>query len=136
MGERRKVVLDHIGITVSDAERSRQFYKQALAPLGIALIMSVGPEHTPSGGTAHGFGSDGKPYFWFGDNAAAGGSVHVAFAAATRAQVDDFYRAALAAGGRDNGAPGLRSQYHPGYYGAFVLDPDGMNVEAVCHRPE
>jgi len=129
-------MLDHIGITVADAERSRQFYEQALAPLGIALIMTVGPEHTPSGGTAYGFGSDGKPYFWFGDHAGAGSRVHVAFAAASRAQVDDFHRAALAAGGIDNGAPGPRPQYHPGYYGAFVLDPDGMNIEAVCHRPE
>jgi catechol 2,3-dioxygenase-like lactoylglutathione lyase family enzyme len=129
-------MLDHVGIAVADAGRSRAFYEQALAPLGIGLIMSVTPEQTESGGTAHGFGSDGKPYFWFGDNEAVGEGTHVAFAAGTRADVDAFYAAALAAGGRDNGAPGLRPHYHPNYYGAFVLDPDGINVEAVCHRPE
>ena len=128
-------MLDHVGFAVADAERSRA-YEAALAPLGIALIMSVTPEQTESGGTAHGFGSDGKPYFWVGDNERVGEGTHVAFAAATRAQVDAFHAAALAAGGRDHGAPGLRPHYHPNYYGAFVLDPDGINVEAVCHRPE
>jgi catechol 2,3-dioxygenase-like lactoylglutathione lyase family enzyme len=129
-------MLDHVGFAVSDAERSRRFYETVLAPLGISLIMTVGPEHTESGGTAHGFGSDGKPYFWFGDNERVGEGSHIAFAAGTRTEVDAFYQAALAAGGRDNGAPGLRPQYHPDYYGAFVFDPDGMNIEAVCHRPE
>ncbi|MEO7865763.1 MAG: VOC family protein [Sphingomicrobium sp.] len=129
-------MIDHIGFAVADAERSRTFYEAALAPLGITLIMSVTPEQTASGGTGHGFGSDGKPYFWFGDNDKVGEGSHIAFAANTRAEVDAFYQAALAAGGRDNGSPGLRPQYHPDYYGAFVLDPDGMNIEAVCHRPE
>jgi catechol 2,3-dioxygenase-like lactoylglutathione lyase family enzyme len=129
-------MLDHVGFAVADAERSRRFYEAALAPLGIALIMSVTPDQTESGGTAHGFGSDGKPYFWFGDNERVGEGTHVAFAVDSRADVDAFYRAALAAGGKDNGAPGLRPHYHPDYYGAFVLDPDGMNIEAVCHRPE
>jgi catechol 2,3-dioxygenase-like lactoylglutathione lyase family enzyme len=129
-------MLDHVGFAVADAERSRRFYAQALAPLGIALIMSVTPEQTESGGTAHGFGSDGKPYFWVGDNEAVGEGTHVAFQARTRAEVRAFHEAALAAGGRDKGAPGLRPHYHPDYYGAFVLDPDGINVEAVCHRPE
>ena len=129
-------MLDHVGFAVADAERSRRFYEQALAPLGITLILSVNPEQTEAGGTAHGFGSEGKPYFWFGDNERVGEGTHVAFTAETRAKVDAFYEAALAAGGRDNGAPGLRPHYHPNYYGAFVHDPDGINVEAVCHRPE
>ena len=129
-------MLDHVGFAVSDAERSRRFYEQALAPLGITLIMSVTPDQTESGGTAHGFGSDGKPYFWVGDNERTGEGTHVAFTAKSRAEVDAFYEAALAAGGRDNGAPGIRPHYHPDYYGAFVLDPDGINIEAVSHRPE
>ncbi|HYI49863.1 MAG TPA: VOC family protein [Allosphingosinicella sp.] len=129
-------MLDHVGFAVSDAERSRAFYEQALAPLGIALLMTATPDQTESGGTAHGFGSDGKPYFWVGDNEAVGEGTHVAFAADTRAKVDAFHQAALAAGGRDNGAPGLRPHYHANYYAAFVLDSDGINVEAVCHRPE
>ena len=127
-------MLDHVGFAVADAERSRRFYEQALAPLGITLIMSVTPEQTGSAGTGHGFGSQGKPFFWIGDHDSASRGTHVAFAAETRAVVDAFYEAALAAGGRDNGAPGLRPHYHPNYYGAFVLDPDGMNIEAVCHK--
>ena len=129
-------MLDHVGFAVSDAERSRRFYEQALAPLGITLIMSVTPDQTESRGTAHGFGSDGKPYFWVGDNERTGEGTHVAFTAKSRVEVDAFYEAALAAGGRDNGAPGIRPHYHPDYYGAFVLDPDGINIEAVSHRPE
>ena len=129
-------MLDHVGFAVSDAERSRRFYERALAPLGITLIMSATPEQTESGGTAHGFGSEGKPYFWIGDNERVGEGNHIAFQARSRAEVDAFYEAALAAGGRDNGAPGLRPHYHPNYYGAFVFDPDGTNVEAVSHRPE
>ena len=129
-------MIDHVGFAVSDAERSKTFYEEALAPLGISLIMSVPPEKTEAGGTAHGFGSEGKPYFWIGDNEAVGEGTHVAFLARSRSDVDAFYQAALAAGGRDNGAPGVRAKYHPNYYGAFVLDPDGINVEAVCHRPE
>ncbi len=129
-------MIDHVGFAVSDAERSRAFYEQALAPLGIGLIMSVTPEQTESGGSAHGFGSDGKPYFWIGDNERVGEGTHVALEAKTRAEVDAFYQAALDAGGRDNGPPGIRAHYHPNYYGAFVLDPDGNNIEAVCHRPE
>ncbi len=127
-------MLDHVGFAVADAERSRVFYEKALAPLGITLIMSVTPEQTEAGGTAHGFGSHGKPYFWVGDNERVGEGTHVAFAAETRAEVDAFHAAAIAAGGRDNGAPGLRPHYHPNYYGAFVFDPDGINIEAVCHK--
>ena len=127
-------MLDHVGFAVTDAERSKQFYEAALAPLGISLVMSVPPDKTEAGGTAHGFGSNGKPYFWIGDNERVGEGTHVAFTAETRADVDAFYVAAIAAGGRDNGPPGIRAHYHPNYYGAFVFDPDGLNIEAVCHK--
>ncbi len=127
-------MIDHTGFTVSDLKRSRSFYTEALRSLGITLLMEVTAEQ--SGGVAHaGFGSGGKPFFWLGDHGRAGGPVHIAFTADSRAQVDSFYEAALKAGGKDNGAPGLRPHYHENYYGAFVLDPDGNNVEAVCHRP-
>ena len=124
-------MLDHVGIPVSDYARSKAFYLQALAPLGIGLVMEVTPEMTGNGSAA-GFGSEGKPYFWFGDDGAPGEHTHVAFATTSRANVDAFHAAGLAAGGRDNGAPGERP-YHPGYYAAFVLDPDGNNIEAVHH---
>jgi len=127
-------MLDHVGFAVSDLARSRAFYEQALASIGIALIMEVGSELTEAGGTALGFGRDGKPFFWIGDNEQVGEGTHVAFAVPTRAEVDAFHEAALAAGGRDHGAPGLRPHYHPNYYAAFVLDPDGLNIEAVCHK--
>jgi catechol 2,3-dioxygenase-like lactoylglutathione lyase family enzyme len=110
-------MLDHVGLEVSDFERSKAFYESALEPLGIRLIME------PVAGAA-GFGSDTEhgpsPYFWI--------------AARDIETVDAFHAAAIAAGGTDNGAPGPRPIYHPGYYGAFILDPDGNNVEAVCHR--
>lgn len=128
-------MLDHIGFSVSDLPRAKAFYQRALAPLGIDVIMELTAEQT--GGSGHvGFGEQGKPYFWIGDRADAAleGQLHVAFAAPDRAAVDAFYQAALAAGGRDNGAPGLRPHYHANYYGAFVIDPDGHNVEAVCHK--
>lgn len=128
-------MLDHVGIPVSDYTRSLAFYTQVLAPLGIGLIMEV-PQEEIAGAKAAGFGHEGKPYFWFGDDGAPGQHTHVAFAVDSRAKVDAFHSAALAAGGRDNGAPGLRPHYHPDYYGAFVLDPDGHNVEAVCHLPD
>ena len=129
-------MLDHVGFAVTDAEASRRFYEAALAPLGIALLMTVPAEENGSGGTAHGFGKDGNPFFWVGDNERVGEGTHIAFTAGTRAEVDAFHAAALAAGGTDHGAPGLRPRYHPDYYAAFVLDPDGLNIEAVCHRPE
>jgi catechol 2,3-dioxygenase-like lactoylglutathione lyase family enzyme len=129
-------MLDHVGFAVTDAGRSRAYYEKALAPIGITLIATATPDQTEAGGTAHGFGSNGKPYFWIGDNERVGEGTHVAFAVDSRALVDAFYAAAMAAGGRDNGPPGLRPHYHPNYYGAFVLDPDGNNIEAVCHRPE
>ncbi|HUD41785.1 MAG TPA: VOC family protein [Dokdonella sp.] len=127
-------MLDHVGCSVSDFARSLAFYQRALAPLGIGLVMQVGAAETGAGNHA-GFGHAGKPTFWIGDGDARIGHVHVAFASSDRAGVDAFHRAALAAGGTDNGAPGLRPHYHPDYYGAFVLDPDGHNVEVVCHAP-
>lgn len=127
-------MIDHIGLTVGDLERSRDFYTAALAPLGISIQMEVSEEMTGGHGAQLGFGTAEKPFFWIGSGGAAASGVHVAFAALDRAAVEAFHRAALAAGGRDNGAPGLRPQYHPGYYGAFVLDPDGNNVEAVIHE--
>lgn len=127
-------MIDHVGFAVSDFARSRTFYVQALAPLGFAPVMDVTREQSGHyEGT--GFGPPGRPQFWIG-NGERVGATHVAFTAASRAAVDAFHAAALAAGGRDNGAPGLRPHYHPDYYGAFVLDPDGYNVEAVCHAPE
>ncbi len=121
-------MFDHVGLTVSNLERSRAFYAHALAPLGITELARY------DGGV--GFGRE-HPQFWLaqGQAAQARPRTHVAFAAVTRLEVDAFHRAALESGGVDNGAPGLRAHYHPDYYGAFVLDPDGHNVEAVCHRP-
>jgi catechol 2,3-dioxygenase-like lactoylglutathione lyase family enzyme len=128
-------MIDHIGLGVSNMERSKAFYLNALKPLGIGVIMEVSAEET--GGDAHaGFGKDNKAFFWIGTGNKPKGGTHVALTARTRAEVDSFYRAALAAGGRDNGAPGLRPHYHPNHYAAFVLDLDGNNVEAVCRRPE
>ena len=128
-------MIDHIGFAVSDMNRAKAFYIAALKPLGIGVIMEITAEQT--GADAHaGFGADNKAFFWIGTGAKPKGGAHVAFVAQTRTQVDSFHRAALAAGGRDNGAPGPRPHYHPHYYGAFVLDPDGNNIEAVCHRPE
>jgi catechol 2,3-dioxygenase-like lactoylglutathione lyase family enzyme len=123
-------MLDHIGLNVADYARSRDFYAQALAPLGIELLM----EPVPGIG---GFGRDRKPFFWITDQREpTTHNVHVAFVAPDRGTVDAFHAAALRAGGTDNGPPGIRDIYHPTYYGAFVLDPDGNNVEAVSHRPE
>ncbi len=125
-------MLDHVGLEVSDLQRSKAFFEKALAPLGVKLLMEFD-------GAAAGFGEETeygpKPYFWIGERGRPIVSgAHVAFAAPDRETVDAFHAAALAAGGTDNGAPGPRPIYHPGYYGAFVLDPDGNNVEAVCHR--
>jgi catechol 2,3-dioxygenase-like lactoylglutathione lyase family enzyme len=127
-------MIDHIGVAVSNMERAKAFYLNALRPLGIGVIMEVSAEET--GDEAHaGFGADGKAFFWIGTGGKPKGGTHVAFLARTRAEVDAFHRAAMAAGGRDNGAPGVRPHYHANYYGAFVFDPDGNNIEAVCHRP-
>ena len=129
-------MLEHIGFKVSDDAVSKPFYERALAPLGYGLAMEVTPEMTRSNARHAGFGANGKPSFWISTGAPTIGSVHVAFAAKSRTQVDAFPKAALEAGGRDNGAPGLRPHYHPDYYGALVLDHDGHNIEAVCHKSE
>jgi len=128
-------MIDHIGFPASDYARSRGFYDSAPAPVGYTLFIVIDTATTESGSPAAGFGRQGKPDFWIGGEGGLKGVLHVAIAADDRRTVDAFYRAALAAGGRDNGAPGLRPQYHPNYYGAFVLDPDGHNIEAVCHAP-
>jgi catechol 2,3-dioxygenase-like lactoylglutathione lyase family enzyme len=124
-------MIDHIGFPVSNYERAKAFYLAALAPLGYVLIMEV--RQSENDAPAAGFGINGKPDFWIGGEGGLNRRLHIAIAAKDRATVDAFHRAALAAGGTDNGAPGLRPQYHAGYYGAFVLDPDGHNIEAVCH---
>jgi catechol 2,3-dioxygenase-like lactoylglutathione lyase family enzyme len=125
-------MLDHIGLAVTGLARSRAFYEAALAPLGITVLEVI--DENEAGGTAVMMG-DSEPFFVFADNEQPGEGTHVAFRASSRAQVDGFYEAAMAAGGKDNGAPGIRAQYHPNYYAAFVHDPDGINVEAVCHLP-
>lgn len=117
-------VLDHVTLKVSDYPRAEAFYDAALAPLGLKRLFGDGQTYA-------GYG-DSRPFFWIGADGRRG-YAHVAFAVGERAAVDAFHAAALAAGGRDNGAPGLRAHYHPTYYGAFVLDPDGQNIEAVCH---
>ena len=124
-------MIDHIGLSVSDYETSKAFYLAALAPLGYALVMEIA-----EAGPAGGLGEAGKPDFWIAGGGATTPPSHIALRVRDRATVRAFYDAARAAGGRDNGAPGLRPNYHANYYGAFVLDPDGHNIEAVCHDPE
>ena len=124
-------MIDHMGFSVSDYARARAFYEKALAPLGYVLVMETTAQET--GKPAAGFGADGKPDFWIGGEGKLDKPLHIAILAKDRATVDAFYSAAVAAGGRDNGPPGVCPQYHPNYYGAFVLDPDGHNIEAVCH---
>lgn len=128
-------MIDHTGVVVSDFERSKAFYREALAPIGYQLLLEF-----PAAVTGHtdvaGFGEPPKPDFWISRGTPNQPPLHVAFRVNTRAAVDAFHRAALAAGGSDNGAPGLRPHYHPDYYGAFVRCPDGHNIEAVCHLPE
>jgi catechol 2,3-dioxygenase-like lactoylglutathione lyase family enzyme len=123
-------MIDHIGFPVSDYARSKTFYAQALAPLGYALVKEIDGAHTEAKAPAAGFGAGGEPDFWIGGEGGVERQLHVAITTADRANVDAFHRAALAAGGKDNGAPGLRPHYHPNYYAAFV---DGHNIEAVCH---
>ena len=119
-------MLDHVSIGVSDIERSKAFYDQALGPLGIERLYAE---------DGLGYGQDGKAFFWIGLRESVRTGTHICFAAKDRAAVDAFHAAALSAGGRDNGAPGLRLRYHADYYAAFVLDPDGHNIEGVCRRP-
>lgn len=121
-------MFDHLGISVSDLARSASFYAPALAALGYARLAGL-----PGRADVAGFGHADESDFWIRQGVPTSPPLHIAFRASSRAAVDAFHRAALAAGGTDNGAPGLRPQYHPHYYGAYVLDPDGHNVEAVCH---
>ncbi len=120
-------MFDHIGLGVSHCDESRAFFLQALKPLGVDVVMEG--EH------GVGLGKNGKPSLWIRTITDTPVPLHLAFTADSRAAVDAFHQAALAAGGKDNGAPGLRPHYHANYYGAFVIGPDGHNVEAVCHRP-
>lgn len=124
-------ILDHVGLKVSDFDRSFALYREALATLGIDVLadMSFGRDRVAGFGKEH-------PTFWISNGADARGETHVAFTAASQAEVEAFYSVALSMGARDNGAPGLRAQYHSHYFGAYVLDPDGNNIEAVCHAPE
>lgn len=126
-------MIDHTGLNVGDFRKSREFYLRALAPLGYQTIKELPAAIAPEG--AMGLGVPPKADFWIAGGKPQSPRVHVAFRAASRADVDAFYKAAIAAGGRDNGPPGIRAHYHPNYYGAFVLDPDGHNIEAVCHDP-
>jgi catechol 2,3-dioxygenase-like lactoylglutathione lyase family enzyme len=119
-------MIDHVTANVSDFERAKRFYRQALEPLGYSVQMEI------DGGAGFGTG-EGIPDFWIGSRPERG-ATHVAFGASDRATVDAFFEAATAAGGKDNGAPGLRPHYHETYYAAYVHDPDGNNIEAVCHR--
>jgi catechol 2,3-dioxygenase-like lactoylglutathione lyase family enzyme len=124
-------MIDHLGFAVADVKIAKAFYDAALAPLGMKVIMPV----KAPGYEGYGYGLD-RPTFWIGSPGNRATGLHIALAADTRAEVDAFHAAAVAAGGRDNGKPGLRPDYHPNYYGAFVFDPDGNNIEAVCHKPE
>lgn len=128
-------IIDHLNLAVSSIARSRAFYTASLGSIGIDELLHIESDRTESGGEMVGYGKDGKPFFWILDNKRVGEGTHVAFAVDTRAEVEAFYEAALGAGGADNGSPGPRPEYHEDYYGAFVLDPDGINVEAVCHNP-
>jgi catechol 2,3-dioxygenase-like lactoylglutathione lyase family enzyme len=128
-------MIDHLGIAVHDHDASKEFYSKALAPLGIGLIMAVTKEQKGGHGSdSTGFGTQKHPFFWITEGK-VGESVHLCFSADERAQVDAFYKAAIAAGAKDNGGPGIRAHYHPNYYGAFVIDLNGVNLEAACHKP-
>jgi catechol 2,3-dioxygenase-like lactoylglutathione lyase family enzyme len=120
-------MFDHVGFGVTNLAKSKAFFLKALRPLGVAVAME-GPYGV-------GLGKDGKPSLWLSETKEKPAHLHIAIAASTRAEVDAFYQAALGAGGKDNGPPGLRPHYHPSYYGAFVIGPDGHNSEAVCHKP-
>ncbi|NKB54481.1 MAG: VOC family protein [Rhizobiaceae bacterium] len=126
-------MIDHTGISVTDFEKAKNFYDRAFAPLNASLLYVV-PKQFTDGVNVGGYGRD-RPTFWISEGKPQNPPLHIAVTAQTREQVDAFHVAALAAGGADNGSPGLRPHYHENYYGAFVLDPDGNNIEAVCHAP-
>lgn len=127
-------MIDHTGLQVKHPEKSRHFYNKALAPLGYRMLAEIPKEYTDNK-VVLGYGVAPKPDFWISEGIPNQPRIHIAFRAESRKQVDEFYKAALESGGLDNGAPGLRPHYHKDYYGAFVLDPDGHNIEAVCHQP-
>jgi catechol 2,3-dioxygenase-like lactoylglutathione lyase family enzyme len=127
-------MIDHTGVSITDPVKSRKFYEQALAPLGYTVLMEVPAEFT-GGVMVIGLGVAPKPDFWVHEGTPQKPPIHIAFSAESPAIVDAFYAAAIAAGGKDNGPPGPRPHYHKHYYGAFVLDPDGHNIEACCHTP-
>ena len=127
-------MIDHLGISVSNHAASKAFYTKALAPLGIGVVMEVPKEVSGGPSDYTGLGAKDKPFFWITEGKTAS-SMHLCFVAETRAAVDAFYKAAIAAGAKDNGKPGIREHYHPNYYGAFVIDLNGVNLEAVCHKP-
>jgi catechol 2,3-dioxygenase-like lactoylglutathione lyase family enzyme len=127
-------MIDHLGISVREHAKSKDFYTKALAPLNIGVMMEVSQAESGAPSDYTGFGNNNKPFFWIGEGTVASG-MHLCFTADTRAQVDAFYEAAIKAGARDNGKPGVREHYHPNYYGAFVIDLNGVNLEAVCHKP-
>ena len=126
-------MIDHIGLRVSDYQRSKAFYQTALAPLGYTMVMEFDMPEGKVGGMGVG---GAMPDFWISQGEAQRPPLHIAFNAENRAGVDAFHQAACGAGGRDNGKPGLRPHYHQDYYGAFIIDPDGNNIEAVCHKPQ
>ena len=132
--ERSRDLIDHISFGVADFSRSTQFYDYALGTLGISRIIDL-PSENSSGIKVSGYGDD-RPWFWLAEENATSGMVHIAFRAKTRKEVNMFHEAAIRAGGIDNGPPGIRPVYHAEYYAAFVIDPDGHNIEAVCHYPE
>ncbi|WP_394835231.1 VOC family protein [Pendulispora rubella] len=125
-------MIDHVGLKVTDFAKAKAFYTKILAPLGYVPVKEVTAEMTGGTYAGVGFGPAGKPEFWIGTGGASG-PIHVAFLAPNRAAVEAFYAAGIAAGGKDHGPPGVRAHYHPNYFGAFVLDADGNNIEAVCH---
>ena len=128
-------MLDHIGLSVADYPKAKAFYDAVMPTIGASCVMAVAAEETGGTYEGAGYGLNGKPSFWIGTGGRTKGSLHIAFVAESRAAVDAFYAAAIAAGGTDNGPPGIRAHYHPNYYGAFVFDLDGHNIEAVCHKP-
>lgn len=125
-------IINHIELAVADVEAARRFYEAALEPLGLSLVIHIGAGRNARGTARYGFGRNGYPSLWIHEEAGAGLPVHVAFTAPDRTSVGAFHAAALAHGGRDNGPPGIRERYHPAYYAAYVFDPDGNNIEAVC----
>ncbi|KFC98706.1 VOC family protein [Leclercia adecarboxylata] len=126
--------IDHLEISVKNAPLSLRFYQQALEPLGFRLVITQEPAKTRTGGFRYGLGPQGYPRLWLHDNEETGASLHLAFSTDKRSIVDQFWKQALLAGGKDNGAPGIRKHYHSQYYAAYVFDPDGNNLEVVCQQ--